>query len=222
MWWLSKQEDLSGHQIFLSYAADHVSLLLLLSNIIWIRVGGDRLCRDAAETCRATAFWNCLVRCWLCILWNGGCPLVTCEVVIRWNISCWRCGRRIGGISFFLPLWKYHLLSVWSWMVPRLGFNVSGVKMVAGALCENHFGSWLNCWFKVLVGVTFGLYGLMRDSGRWRILEVSWRFMVYQSDSGGGKPRTLHGIYFDLFLGGWKNTVSLISYVGFWWGSASL
>ena len=42
-----------------SYALLHVDLSSGDSDIIFIRVGGDKFCRQAAETWRATDCWNC-------------------------------------------------------------------------------------------------------------------------------------------------------------------
>ena len=76
------------------------------------------------------------------------------------------CGRGMGDDLFFRPVWKYHRLSWWSCRVPRFGFVMSGVKIVAGALLLNHEGSWCGSCLMMLDGVTFGLYGFIMDSGR--------------------------------------------------------
>ena len=82
---------------------------------------------------------------------------MSCDVDRRYKMSWVSSGSIIGGTLFFLPQWKYHLLSLCCCSVPLFGFGKSGVKIVAGALLSIQDGRPLDAWVRILVGVAFGL-----------------------------------------------------------------
>ena len=128
----------------------------------------------AADTWFAMMSSNLFWRTALYIVWNGGCPLVSCLDLIRSNMFSLRFGNKSGVLVVPRPAWKYQSLSWWSTSVPRLGFTMFDVKIVAGALALTYGGRVLSRFLMMLSGSAWGLYAMILCSGISKMDRV-WR-----------------------------------------------
>ena len=77
---------------------------------------------------------------------------MSCLDLIKSNIVSLRFGNRRGVLAVPHPAWKYQSLSWWRTRVPRLGFTMFDVKIVAGALVLTHDGRVLSRFLMMLSG----------------------------------------------------------------------